>query len=156
MPKYTNNTIKHQGMESLRVPPQAVDFPSIYFINDANLDTTDCEPYYNPVLFKQIVNFSGGEEVEIILPDITMGLNAFIYIQAISSNLLMTDINVFFNSLTNTPSLPIGNSLFNMNNNNRIKRLYINIAAGKTGQLIVLVTDKYVVSEATLDYDYKA
>lgn len=156
MPKYTNNTIKHMGNEFLSIPPRAVDFPSIYFLNIENVDSTDCEPYYNPVLFKNIVNFSGGEDIEVIIPDHALGQNAFIYIQAIASNILMTDINIIFNDINNLPSLPIGNSVFSMNNKNRIKRLYVSIESGKTGQLVILITDKYVVSEATLDYDYKA
>lgn len=156
MPKYTNNTIKHQGNEYLTIPPRTSNMDSVYFFDIQDVDSTDCEPYYNPVLYKDIFNFTGGESYTIEFPHSAIGKNAFLYIQPISNTSLMTDIEIIFNSTNNLPSLPIGNTMFSMNNNNRIKRVYINIAPECAGELVVLVTDKYVVSESTLDYDYKA
>jgi len=155
MPLYTNKTNIHAGNEFLKLQPRAKNVPSIFFYYEDSFDTTDTEPYYNPVLYKDIFYFTGGETHEITLPNSAIGQNCFLYIQTISSNPSMASIEVAFNSLTNLPSLPIGNSNFNINNNNRIKRIYFTMAADCQGEIIVIVTDKFIISEATMHYDYK-
>ena len=143
MPRYTNTSPHTNGNEYLKIRPHQKNVPSIYFYWDIPLlDMTDTAPYYNPVLFRDKKTFVGGESFTITLPNGAIGQNAFLFIQVIADTESMDDVEVTFNDPSNLPSLPISNSVFHMNNNHRVKRIYIDIAAGVAGEVIILATDK--------------
>lgn len=155
MPKYSNSINMWGGNDHLKIPPNATDVPSIFFYNIENLTITDTEPYYNPILFREDFIFTGGETFMVDLPENAIGQNAFIYIQTISNIESMASIDVTFNSLSNLPALPLGNTTFNINNNNRIKRIYFKVVPDCSGEIIIIVTDKFIISDASMHYDYK-
>jgi hypothetical protein len=155
MPIYNNTTPAAQGNEYLKIPPHTEDFKSIYFYNIKNIDMIDTDPYYNPVLYKNIINFSSINNYQIELTDNMIGQHQFLFIQVNSkkSNSL-TDVEIIFNDINNLPSLPISNSVFSINNNHRIKRIFIN-TKNCSGEIIILVTDKFIPSFSAMSYDYK-
>jgi len=155
MPKYNNNTPASQGNEYLKVPPHTKDFESIYFYNINHVNISDEPPYYNPILYKDIINFSSINNFQVNLTDNMIGQNTFLFIQVNSKNSTsLTDVEIIFNDINNLPSLPISNSVFTINNNHRIKKIFIN-TKNCNGEIIILVTDKFIPSFPSMSYDYK-
>lgn len=155
MPTYTNNTNVYLGNDHLKVPPNTVNMPSIFFYNIDHITTNDTEPYYNPILFKNFFQFSGGESHTIELDDNIIKQDDFIFIQVISNTDSLNAIEICFNKIDNLPSLPLNNSSFHVNNNNRIKRIYYTIKPDCQGEILTLVTDKFTIADAIMRYDYK-
>lgn len=153
MPIYNNPTPATQGNEFLKIPPYSSTFKSIYFYNINGIERTDIEPYYNPILYKNIFTFSENSTYGFEFDDNIIGLNSHIFIQVIldSANSL-NSVELFFNNINNLPSLPIANSNFIINNNHRIKRLFLK-TKNCTGEIIILVTDKFVPSAPIINYD---
>lgn len=155
MPIYNNNTPASQGNEYLKIPPHTNNFKSIYFYNINHVSRVDSEPYYNPVLYKNIISFASVNNYEIELTDNLIGQNTFLFIQVNSKNSKsLTDVEIIFNDVNNLPSLPISNSVFTINNNHRIKRIFIS-TKNCAGEIIILITDKFIPSFPSMSYDYK-
>jgi hypothetical protein len=156
MPKYNNHLNKNNGNEFLKVPPKAKDHESIFFYNNIeHLDFIDSEPYYNPVLFKEYRIFTGGETFTFEFPFEIIGQNSFLFIRTNTDSKSLASINLYFNNINNLPSLPLKNNTFYINNNHRIKRIIFVIDANCTGDLLVMMTDKFVPTTATIEHDYK-
>ena len=64
----------------------------------------------------------------------------------------LNDIEIYFNSLTNTPPLFMSNGIFCINNTNRIKRLFIVIKQGIKCELLIMITDKYLIGASGIPY----
>jgi len=156
MPKYTNYLNKNNGNEFLKVPPKATNHESIFFYNNINdLDFVDTEPYYNPVLFKQYRIFTGGETFTFSFPFEIIGQDSFLFIKTNTDSKSLTPINLYFNDINNLPSLPLKNNTFYINNNHRIKRITFVIDSNCTGDLLVMMTDKFIPTSNTIINDYK-
>ncbi len=66
MPKYTNLSNRFVGKKHLKIPINAVDFETVYYYQDTDIITMKDEaPFYNPVKFKQIINFDGDSTTDI-------------------------------------------------------------------------------------------
>lgn len=158
MPKYNNLNTKHSnGAEFLTLKPAETDIESEFFYEDIDeLHFTDVDPYYNPVHFKQIIKYSvadgGSQTWDIEFPYDLIGQNKYILIDTIGTSIGHDAIEIFFNSITNTPSIPLNNSSFILNNNHRIRRVFITVNGANTGSISVLIGDKYLAAQATMGH----
>jgi len=156
MPIYNNlNAIYSNGIQFLQLKPDETACPSVYFYeNIPLLEFVDTEPYYNPVKFKQLISFVAviGETKQymVTIPYEYIGKNDYIIINTQCTSTAYNSIELFFNSITNLPSLPITNSTFVIDNCHRIKRLHFQITGEASGVINVLVGDKYLVGQTTM------
>ena len=155
MPIYNNKTPASQGNEYIKIPPKTINFKSIYFYDIPHVTRIDSKPFYNPVLFKKIINYNNINNYEINLNNNLIGQDTFLFIQVNSKNSKsITDVELIFNNIDNLPSLPIANSIFSINNNHRINKIFIN-TINSAGEIIIMITDKFIPSFPSIPYNYK-
>lgn len=150
MPKYSNQTNRWIGKNYLKVPIGATNFESIYYYDDADLSLIEEAPYYNPVKFKHIIDFTNMENFTVEFPfDILEEGHLVVYTKCDNQS-KFNSIEMFFNDTNNLPSLPLTNTEFEMPIFNRIKRLHFNITQTCKGQICVMIVDRYIPSKLTI------
>lgn len=151
MPIYLKEpNIRQTGKDLLKIPIDATSFESIYYYENNNITLIDSPPYYNPVLFKEIIDFTGNELFNIEIPYNLMENTHLIINTKCNDKTHFNAIEVFFNSVDNFPSLPVTNAELEFQIYNRIKRLFFLTKPLINGQICVMITDKYVPSTHTI------
>ena len=69
MPIYKNEQNRYVGKQFLKIPPHTLSYESIYYYQDDDINgLIEGSPFYNPVKFKQIINYSGDSTTDIEIP----------------------------------------------------------------------------------------
>ncbi len=152
MPLYTNASSRFIGKKYLQIPPDTADFRSIYYYTDTNLTMVDGQPYYNPILFKELIKFNGNSQYIIEFPQHILE-SSHLYIHTQCSSTSYDSIEVVFNDPTNLPSMPLTNSDFSVANHNRIKKLIVTTKSDCMGEILIMLVDKFIPANMVLTED---
>lgn len=103
MPTYINNTNDNVNLELRTIPPGGIiSTEFILDISTNGLTKTSDEPYFNPVTSSMMLSSSGpGDDLEV-------NIEAESNILEIINQSDTCIVTMFFESLSNTPGLPIG------------------------------------------------
>lgn len=102
MPTYRNKTTEILGKHGVTFLPGEVKEVSRIYDDDDRLTKISDEPFYNPIIKVDNIEFSGendNKEIEINYAGVPV-----VVIQKIKG----CDIKVFINNINNTPAVPVG------------------------------------------------
>lgn len=151
MPQYSNNSNRQIGKNFLKIPIGDTAFKSIYYYEDSDLTLIESEPFYNPIKFKEIINFNDTTTYIVELPYEFLEEGHLVVYTKCNNTTKFDIIEMGFNNINNLPSLPLTNSEFEMPIFNRIKRLFFKINEISNGQICVMIVDKYIPSKSMLN-----
>ncbi len=156
MPIYNNlNVEKSNGLQFLQLKPDETSCASIYFYEDLDMvEFFDTEPFYNPIKFKQLIPFTAAvgetKQYMVTIPYEYIGKNDYVMVHTQCTSTVYNSVELFFNSMTNLPSLPLTNSNFILDNCHRVRRLHFQITGENSGTINVLIGDKYLVGQSMM------
>lgn len=146
MPLYKNTKKnKYVGFDNLAIHPDSTEY-SIYYYNIPELIDSDTKPYYNPIKMQEYIDHQGGDATIFIEFDQNL-INKDCFINIVTNkieNNKLNDIELYLNSLDNTPPIFLTSGVLSLNNINRIKSVYIVIKSVKC-EILVNVSDKFLI-----------